>query len=110
MPKLTDLLNAIDGLMGSVNFNIPILPPKLIQCGVLARPGISKIRAIQSMVENMASYGLPISDNSDGTPNEAIPFGAAIINAVFDEVLKNAVVQTPVQVGEATITVPGILT
>ena len=110
MATITALLDQIDGLMGSISFNIPIIPPKLIQCGVLARPGISKIRTIQSMVKNMAAFGLPISENTDGTPNDAVQFGAAIVSAVFDEILKNAVIQTPVPVGPATITIPGILT
>ena len=96
--------------MGSINLTMPIIPPKLIQCGVVARPGVSKIRAIQNMVKNMASFGLPISDNTDGTPNDAIRFGAAIINSMFDEILKNGVIQIPIQLGEATITILGILT
>ena len=110
MANITALLDQIDGLMGSISLNAQLIPPKLLQCGVLARPGISKIRAIQSMVKNMASFGLPISENTDGTQNDAVQFGAAIINAVFDELIKNAVTQTPVTVGPVTITVRGILT
>ena len=108
--KLTDLLDRLDGIMAATNVTVPIIPPKLIQCGVIARPGLSVIRTTQNIVKDLAAAGFPIEDNTDGTPNMTISF---VYNACakgwIDELIKNGVVQTPVQVGEATITIPGIL-
>jgi hypothetical protein len=109
--NITDLLNSIDNVMASVNFTFPLIPPKLIQCGVIARPGVSAIRMTQNILKDLAAAGFPIEENTDGTPNMTVSF---VFNACakgpIDEFTKNGVVQTPVQIGEATITIPGILT
>lgn len=107
---LTDLLDKIDGVMASASISFPLIPPKLIQCGVVARPGISAIRMTQNIVKDLAAAGFPIGDNTDGTPNMTVSFVFnACAKGVVDEFIKNAVIQTPIQVGETTITVPGIL-
>jgi hypothetical protein len=109
MPKLTDLLDKLDGVMASASLTVPIIPPKLIQCGVIARPGVSAIRMTQNILKDLAAAGFPITDNPDGTPNMTVSF---VFNACakgpVDEFTKNGVVQIPVQVGQATITIPGI--
>lgn len=108
--KITDLLNSIDSVMASASFTFPLIPPKLIQCGVLARPGVSAIRMTQNIMKDLAAAGFPIEENTDGTPNMTVSFVYnACAKGVVDEFTKNAVVQTPVQVGEATITIPGIM-
>ena len=107
---LANLLDKLDGIMASASISIPLIPPKLIQCGVIARPGISAIRMTQNIVKDLAAEGFPIEENTDGTPNLTVSFVYnACAKGVVDELVKNAVVQTPVQVGEATITIPGIL-
>ena len=111
MPKLTDLLDRLDGVMASASLSVPIIPPVLIQCGVIARPGISAIRMTQNIVKDLAAAGFPITDNPDGTPNMTISFVFnACAKGVVDEMTKNAVVQMPIGVGETTITVEGIIT
>ena len=107
---LANLLDKLDGIMASASISIPLIPPKLIQCGVIARPGISAIRMTQNIVKDLAAEGFPIEQNTDATPNMTVSFVYnACAKGVVDELVKNAVVQTPVQVGEATITIPGIL-
>lgn len=107
--KLTDLLNSLDNVMASASFTFPLIPPKLIQCGVIARPGVSAIRMTQNIVKDLAAAGFPIEENTDGTPNMTVSFVYnACAKGPVDEFTKNGVVQIPVQVGEATITIPGI--
>ena len=107
---LSDLLNRLDGIMASASLSVPLIPPKLIQCGVIARPGSTAIRMTQNIVKDLAAEGFPIEENTDGTLNMTVSFVYhACAKGVVDELVKNAVVQTPVQVGQATITIPGIL-
>ena len=108
--KIADLLNSIDSVMASASLTFPLFPPKLIQCGVSARRGVSAIRMTQNILKDLAAAGFPIEENTDGTPNMTVSFVFnACAKGVVDEFTKNAVVETPVQVGEATITIPGIL-
>ena len=107
---LNALLDRLDGVMASASVSFPFLPPKLIECGVVARPGISAIRMTQSIVKDLAAAGFPIEENTDGTPNMTVAFVYnACAKGVVDEIVKNAVVQTPVPVGPYTITIPGII-
>lgn len=108
--QLTALLDKIDGVMAAASVSIPLIPPKLIECGVIARPGISALRMTQNIVKDLAAAGFPIEENTDGTPNMMVSFvNLACAKGVVDEFIKNAVVQTPVQIGPYTITIPGIL-
>lgn len=108
--KITDLLNSIDSVMGSVTIPFPMIPPQLIMCGVMARPGVSAIRMTQNIIKDLAAAGFPIEENTDGTPNMTVSFVFnACAKGVVDEFTNNAVVDTPVQIGQATITIRGIL-
>lgn len=109
MPKLTDLLDRLDGVMASASITAPIIPPVLIQCGVIARPGLSAIRMTQNIIKDLAAAGFPITDNPDGTPNMTISFVFNYSKGVVDEVTKNGVVQIPIGVGEKSITVEGLM-
>ena len=62
MPKITDLLDRLDGIMASASITAPIIPPVLIQCGVIARPGLSAIRMTQNIVKDLAAAGFPITE------------------------------------------------
>ena len=108
--KIVDLLDRLDGVMTSASITFPMIPPKLIECGVIARPGVSAIRMTQNIIKALAAAGFPIEENTDGTPNMTVSFVFnACAKGVVDEFTKNAVIQTPIQIGKATITVPGIL-
>jgi hypothetical protein len=109
MPKLTDLLDRLDGVMASASITAPIIPPVLIQCGVIARPGLSAIRMTQNIIKDLAAAGFPITDNPDGTPNMTISFVFNQSKGTVDEVTKNGVVQIPIGIGEKSITVEGLM-
>ena len=87
----------------------PIIPPVLIQCGVIARPGLSAIRMTQNIIKDLAAAGFPITDNPDGTPNMTISFVFNQSKGTVDEVTKNGVVQIPIGIGEKSITVEGLM-
>ena len=82
--QITELLNSIDDVMASVKFTFPLIPPKLIQCGVIARPGVSAIRMTQNILKDLAAAGFPIEDNTDGTPNMTVSF---VYNACEDHLI-----------------------
>lgn len=110
MPKLTDLLDRLDGVMASASITAPIIPPVLIQCGVIARPGLSAIRMTQNIIKDLAAAGFPITDNPDGTPNMTVSFVFnACAKGTVDEITKNGVVQIPIGIGEKSITVEGLM-
>jgi hypothetical protein len=107
--KITDLLDRLDGIMASASITAPIIPPVLIQCGVIARPGMSAIRMTQNIVKDLAAAGFPITDNPDGTPNMTISFVFNQSKGTVDEITKNGVVQVPIGIGEKSITVEGLM-
>lgn len=107
--KITDLLDRLDGIMASASITAPIIPPVLIQCGVIARPGMSAIRMTQNIVKDLAAAGFPITDNPDGTPNMTISFVFNQSKGTVDEITKNGVVQIPIGIGEKSITVEGLM-
>lgn len=107
--KLSNLLDRLDGIITTTNLSIQILPPMLIECGVMTRSGLSAIRATQDIVKSLAAAGFPIESNTDGTSNMTVAFSYVMVKGLIDEIVKNGVVQVPVRIAEAAITLLGLL-
>ena len=107
--KIADILKRIDGLMSSVNITVPILPPALIQCGVITRPGLSTIKTTQEIIKKLAAAGFPITDNPDGTANMTVSFVYNAVEGIYKGITHDAVVEVSVGAGTEAITFPGLI-
>lgn len=107
--NIKEILNRMDSLMGSINISVPIIPPVLIQCGVLTRTGLSSIKTTQNVMKRLAALGFPITDNPDGTANMTISFAYNLVKGVYDGVTQDAVVEVPDTNWSAVITQKGII-
>ena len=109
MATISNLLQRIDSLFTQSQVAFPMIPPILLQCGSVARPGLSAIREMQEATKKLSNAGIPIGPNLDGSPNMSLNFAWALINAKNEELLKNGQVQIAVPTPAGTVTLFGIL-
>ncbi len=107
--KIDTLLQRINGLFTQSQIAFPMIPPILLQCGAIARPGLSAIREMQKVTEKLSAAGIPIGPNLDGSPNLTLSFAWASINAKNEELLKNGQVQIAVPTPAGIVTLFGIV-
>lgn len=107
--KIATLLERINSIFTQGQIGFPMIPPALLQCGSVARPGMSAIREMQGLTKRLVNAGIPIGTNLDGSPNLTLNFAWALINAKNEEMLKNGQVQIPVPTPAGTVTLYGIM-
>ena len=106
--KIEDLLGRVNSLFAQTKIAFPMLPPMLLQCACMARPGLSVIREMQEFTEKLSKAGIPIGPNPDGSANLSLSFGFSIISSVNNDIIKNSQVQIAVPTPSGTITLFGV--
>lgn len=86
-----------------------MLPPLLLQCGAVARPGISAIRQMQECTKMLSNAGIPIGPNLDGSENMSLNFAWAVIKSAQNEIVNNSQVQIAVPTPAGIVTLFGIV-
>ena len=106
--KIDTLLERISGLFAQAKIPFPMLPPLLIQCGAMARPGLSAIREMQEFTKKLANAGIPIGPNLDGSPNLTLAAFWADKTTHIDETVMNGQVQVAVPTPAGIVTLFGV--
>lgn len=76
-----------------------ILPPQLLYCTSIRRPGMSASEVAARIIANNAALGIETGLNPDGTQNIVNEYTYNIVKEVFNEIKKNAVVQVAIPAG-----------
>ena len=106
--KIDDLLQRVNKLFAETKVAFPMLPPILLQCAAIARPGLSAIREMQEFTKKLSNAGIPIGPNPDGTPNLTLAAFWADKTSHIDETVKNGQVQLAVPLPTGIVTLFGI--
>lgn len=73
-----------------------ILPPFLLYCTAIRRPGMSASEVASRVIANNAALGIETGDNPDGTPNVVNQYTYNIVKEVIEELKRNAVVHVAI--------------
>lgn len=84
-----------------------ILPPQLLYCTAIRRPGMSPSEVAARVIENNAALGIETGTNPDGTPNIVNQYTYNIVKEVLNEIKKNAVVQIAIPAGSIMVQTSG---
>lgn len=106
--KIETLLERVNKLFAQTKIPFPMLPPMLLQCACVARPGLSAIREMQEFTKKLSNAGIPIGPNPDGSPNLTLAAFWADKTTHIDETVKNGQVQIAVPTPAGIVTLFGI--
>lgn len=84
-----------------------ILPPQLLYCIAMKRPGTSASEAAARTIADNAALNIVTGTNPDGTPNKVNQFTYNIIKNVLDEIKRNGVVQVSIPAGSIMVQTNG---
>lgn len=84
-----------------------ILPPQLLYCTAIRRPGMSASEVAARIIANNSALGIETGLNPDGTPNIVNQYTYNIVKEVLNEIKKNAVVQVAIPAGSIMVQTNG---
>lgn len=91
--NLSDAVDSITKLFDSAKVPANVLPPILLKCVALNRPGLSAYRLASQIIKNNQTIGIPTDAEHDGAPNKVNQFIYNISKCVVDAMKNDAAVQ-----------------
>lgn len=82
----------------------PPIPPILLLCEILNRPGMSAMALTTAVVSRLPEIGIETGVNPDGSPNMVTQFVKVFSEEIIKEIKNNAVVDCSIPPGAMNIT------
>ena len=113
MSWLKKISDAIDTAINGIRPPAPTIPPILLMCEIMNRPGLSAISLATSIISRFPEIGLQTGVNPDGSANKMLLLVKVMSEEIVKEIQTNAVVMCAMQPGafsaSGVATVAGML-
>ena len=106
MDWIKNIGTAITGVLGSARKSAPSIPPILLLCEIMNRPGLSAMALTAAIISRLAEEGFETGANEDGSKNKNNEFIRIMCEELVNEIKNNAVVESSISPG--TISVTGV--
>lgn len=104
---ISSIVDTLNNTMDSANIPANILPPLLLKCISLQRPGLSAYKIAAQIIENNKALGIPTEDNPDGSPNMVNQYTYNVVKCIVDAIKNDAAVQVNIPLGSLLVETKG---
>lgn len=104
---ISNIVDTLNNTFDSTNIPANILPPLLLKCISLQRPGLSAYKIAAQAIENNKALGIPVEDNPDGSPNLINQYTYNIVKCMVDAIKNDAAVQVNIPLGSLKVETKG---
>ena len=94
--NISDIIDNITNTLDSAKMPANVLPPFLLKCTALNRPGLSAYKIASRIIENNKALGIPVEDNPDGTANLINHYTYNAVKCMVDAIKNDASVQVAI--------------
>ena len=94
--NISDIIDNITNTLDSAKMPANVLPPFLLKCTALNRPGLSAYKIASRIIENNKALGIPVEDNPDGTANLINQYTYNVVKCMVDAIKNDASVQVAI--------------
>ena len=94
--NISDIIDNITNTLDSAKMPANVLPPFLLKCTALNRPGLSAYKIASRIIENNKALGFPVEDNPDGTANLINQYTYNVVKCMVDAIKNDASVQVAI--------------
>ena len=91
--NISNIIDSITNTLDSAKMPANVLPPFLLKCTALNRPGLSAYKIASRIIENNKALGIPVEDNPDGTANLINQYTYNVVKCIVDAIKNDASVQ-----------------
>ena len=90
MSWINTIAQGIDNAFKTVRPALKSIPPLLLLCEVLQRPGLSAIALASAIIRRLPEAGIETGVNPDGSPNKTNKFVRVLCEELVKEIKDNA--------------------
>lgn len=105
--NISTLVNSITNTLNSARIPAGILPPLLLKCTSLTRPGLSAYKIATEVIQNNGKLGIPTGPNPDGSDNKINAYTYSIIKCIVEALKNDAAVQIAIPMQSLLIQATG---
>ena len=104
---ISSLVETLTNTLDSASMPANVLPPLLLKCISLQRPGLSAYKIATQIIENNRAIGLPTEDNPDGSANLINQYTYNVVKCMVDAIKNDAAVQVAIPMQSLLIQATG---
>lgn len=104
---LSTIVDSITTTLDSSKMPANILPPLLLKCTALNRPGLSAYKIASQIIQNNKALGIPVEDNPDGSANLINQYTYNVVKCIVDAIKNDASVQVAIPMQSLLIQATG---
>lgn len=105
--NISSIVNTITNTLEGVKTPANVLPPLLLKCVSLTRPGLSAYKISTEIIQNLQKVGIPTGQNPDGSDNLINAYTYVVVKGVVDALLNDAVVSAAIPLGSLSVQATG---
>lgn len=94
--NLSSVIDSVTNTLESSKVPANILPPFLLRCTALTRPGLSAYKIASNIIQKNAQIGIPTEDNPDGSINLINAYTYNVIREIVSALKNDASVQVAI--------------
>ena len=94
--NISNIIDSITNTLDSAKMPANVLPPFLLKCTALNRPGLSAYKIASRIIENNKALGIPVEDNPDGTANLINQYTYNVVKCMVDAIKNDASVHVAI--------------
>lgn len=103
MAWIDKIASTINGALKALRPSVISIPPILLLCEILDRPGLSAITLTSSIIARLPEAGIPTGVNPDGSENMINQYTRIVCEEIIKEFQQHAVVNGAVPPGSINI-------
>ncbi len=107
MGWIDKISTAINGALSAIRPPVIPIPPILLLCEILDRPGLSAISLTSAIIARLPEAGIPTGVNPDGTANMVNQYTRIMCEEIIKEFQQHAIINSAIQPGSINITGTG---
>lgn len=107
MLNIDTIASVIKNTVNKLKTPAQALPPLLLYCTAIKRPGLSPSMITSKVISNNESLGINTGTNPDGSPNIVNEYSYNVVKAVVDAISQDGVVQVAIPAGSLMVQVTG---
>lgn len=104
---LSSIVETMTNTLDSSKIPANILPPLLLKCTALSRPGLSAYKIAAQIIQNNKALGIPVEENPDGSDNLINQYTYNVVKCIVDAIKNDATVQVAIPMQSLLIQATG---
>lgn len=105
--NISHIVDAVTNTLESARIPANILPPLLLKCTALTRPGLSAYKITAQIIQNNKALGIPTEENPDGSDNKINQYTYNVVKCIVDAIKNDAAVHVAIPMESLLIQATG---